>query len=1153
MRNRKFRNRKWFSLLLAASLVGSTASPYVMTASAEEEMIVSEEPVAEEEIYLAEDEIISAGAEEEVFLEGTEDVLSSGEESSDEILEDVVSENVVSEDIVTEDVASEDLSAGTGEELPDPSAADPTVPSDEGTEDAPAGDACSVTEGCILSAGHEGSCQVDSGELTVEMVEEVDAQEMELLEMTDEELAQKVTEINTYIEAEYTIDFNEYKGMSLQDPDGKWSWSSDVSDDGSESHVLTLNNFSADFENDGIYVPHGTTIILKGTNSITYCTNENEGRSTGITVCERAAEYALDDPAASGNSGDSGLTITGEAGAVLKLVSRCQAGYSSDYPNYHAVSLEPYCDKTTGDNVLGNLVVDGVTIETSGANSDLSVYSPKPVNRGGNMILNNAAVISSGDGISVLRAYGDVRMTGSSVSATGNTYSIVYAKSVILSNSTVRRPAGYPIKSSAFQFTTVFGIMATNVLVNDSTIDLDITFDATGSCGGIKAYGGEFEISGNSIIDIAVTSESGSGCVGIVNLATIEDDGDLTYEGTIRICDNSTVILDVKNGYGYAMGIASQELSVENCDRVEIKAEAGIETDSWYAQAHGIDTGITEIRNSNLYVTVAGFDCKSCEILSADGGIKMQIPEDVSIREVEGQKGKVYESSDGGNAVSSMNEDEFENYWINLWNDDQSISSGKRVTYTTVIERSHADSQVSSVTVAGNESAWPDGSAEHTVVLKHGSSLPETLPAEAIVLNDPYASLESDPVSSDGGATWTFTVLAENLSSAKYTLHISVDPTHTFGDWTKKDESTHSRTCQICGHVETESHTGGTADCHSARVCDICRTAYGTVDASNHTGGTELRDVRKESCTENGYTGDTYCLGCGEKIASGEEIPAVPHTWDDGVVTKEPTCVEKGVKTYTCGVCGATRTEELPLSAEHRTELRGAQEPTKDAQGYTGDTVCADCGEVLESGKTVLSYSDSLNTKIGAYWSGSKIKVTWGKVSGAEGYEVLIEQCGKSLDSGDREKTVTDVNRTWTSLSKIKGKKLDPKKEYKIRVRAYRTENGKRKYIGKSYILHVAGRDSTKWTNAKQLKTSSGKRTVILGKSLRVSAKILKENKALRLLSKKHGARVRYWSTNKAVATVSKNGKVTTTGKGTCYIYMTALNGTKTRVKLTVN
>lgn len=48
-------------------------------------------------------------------------------------------------------------------------------------------------------------------------------------------------------------------------------------------------------------------------------------------------------------------------------------------------------------------------------------------------------------------------------------------------------------------------------------------------------------------------------------------------------------------------------------------------------------------------------------------------------------------------------------------------------------------------------------------------------------------------------------------------------------------------------------------------------------------------------------------------IASGGIYtpPAHTHTWNEGVVTKEPTCTEAGVKTYTCTVCGETKTEAI--------------------------------------------------------------------------------------------------------------------------------------------------------------------------------------------------------------------------------------------------
>lgn len=58
--------------------------------------------------------------------------------------------------------------------------------------------------------------------------------------------------------------------------------------------------------------------------------------------------------------------------------------------------------------------------------------------------------------------------------------------------------------------------------------------------------------------------------------------------------------------------------------------------------------------------------------------------------------------------------------------------------------------------------------------------------------------------------------------------------------------------------------------------------------------------VNKESASSGGSSGGSYTP------------PAQhTHTWDAGVVTKEPTCTEAGVKTYTCTTCGATKTEAI--------------------------------------------------------------------------------------------------------------------------------------------------------------------------------------------------------------------------------------------------
>lgn len=79
---------------------------------------------------------------------------------------------------------------------------------------------------------------------------------------------------------------------------------------------------------------------------------------------------------------------------------------------------------------------------------------------------------------------------------------------------------------------------------------------------------------------------------------------------------------------------------------------------------------------------------------------------------------------------------------------------------------------------------------------------------------------------------------------------------------------------------------------------------------------TEVRDAVEATCTTEGYTGDTYCNDCKTVITTGTVIPVKAHTYDNGVITKEPTETENGIKTFTCTVCGATKTEEVTYVKE---------------------------------------------------------------------------------------------------------------------------------------------------------------------------------------------------------------------------------------------
>ncbi len=126
---------------------------------------------------------------------------------------------------------------------------------------------------------------------------------------------------------------------------------------------------------------------------------------------------------------------------------------------------------------------------------------------------------------------------------------------------------------------------------------------------------------------------------------------------------------------------------------------------------------------------------------------------------------------------------------------------------------------------------------------------------------------------------WHCSVCGKNFSDSagkgELTEITSPALNHNWGAWEKGSETQHQRICQNDGsHKETGDHTLGTAaTCKAPANCSICGQSYGEKNPSNHTGGTEVRNQKEATTTTEGYTGDTYCLGCGEKIASGTVIP----------------------------------------------------------------------------------------------------------------------------------------------------------------------------------------------------------------------------------------------------------------------------------------
>ena len=109
-----------------------------------------------------------------------------------------------------------------------------------------------------------------------------------------------------------------------------------------------------------------------------------------------------------------------------------------------------------------------------------------------------------------------------------------------------------------------------------------------------------------------------------------------------------------------------------------------------------------------------------------------------------------------------------------------------------------------------------------------------------------------------------------------------------------------------------------------------------------HTGYGTTENTVPATCGEAGRV-DTICSNCGEVIST-KEIPATgAHTWDNGTVTTEPTETTPGVRTFTCAVCRATRTETIPATGEHTFVFTKNVAPTCTTDGYDLYT-CSGCG-----------------------------------------------------------------------------------------------------------------------------------------------------------------------------------------------------------------
>lgn len=350
--------------------------------------------------------------------------------------------------------------------------------------------------------------------------------------------------------------------------------------------------------------------------------------------------------------------------------------------------------------------------------------------------------------------------------------------------------------------------------------------------------------------------------------------------------------------------------------------------------------------------------------------------------------------------------------------------------------------------------------------------------------------------------------------------------------------------------------------------------------------------LKKATCTEKGLV-ERFCYKCGDTTQEETEADASGHRKLDRTEAKPATYDEDGnIEYYHCADCkkyfrdpagrdeisykdtvieklGGKPGTDIPDNPDNpnpdnpnpdapNPDNPNPDNPNPDAPDPDNpDTPNPDNpnpdkpgtgnpGAVINGSAGNTASFLKLNAKV--IQTGEGFKVSWKRIANAEGYDIYAAKCGSNM----RLAGSVRGGKASAVLKKISGKKINSRSPYKIQVRAYRIVKGKKKITAKSLILHIAGKRSAVYTNARSIKAAKVNVAVKKGKTARLQAKVVKERLGKKLLPKSHIAPLRYYSSDESVASVSKNGTVRGRKKGSCTVYAVAANGIRRAFKVTV-
>ena len=280
------------------------------------------------------------------------------------------------------------------------------------------------------------------------------------------------------------------------------------------------------------------------------------------------------------------------------------------------------------------------------------------------------------------------------------------------------------------------------------------------------------------------------------------------------------------------------------------------------------------------------------------------------------------------------------------WSDDYSIC---KAVYTCEYNSEHVIKVDCDVETTRTEATCEeDGNITHTATGTYNDQKitdvqKETIPAKGHVKGEVKIENATEATCEVGGSydeVIYCTVCGKELSRTTIKTEakghkwdsgkITKEPTCT-------EEGVKTFECTVCGKTKTEKvealghdwnndftvdkeatcEETGLKSIHCKR-CDIKKDET-VIPAKGHVAGEKKIENAKEAVCEAGGSYDevVYCTVCNKEISRKTiKTEAKGHKWDSGKITKEPTYTEQGTRTYTCTVCGKTKTETVDVLKE---------------------------------------------------------------------------------------------------------------------------------------------------------------------------------------------------------------------------------------------